>query len=860
MADPIVIYLTGDPLLDAPFFFAVPEDWNNLDNKIEMIGGGGRGAGKGGGGGAGGHYVRRINVSLVPGEVVSYQLKSTGNGTYSVNGDFDTWFKSPTFMLAKAGLSATDSSGAVSPDASESIGDLVHKGGDGGDGGGDLVAPYGYRGGGGGGSAGSATGDGYKGGDADPDDYGGGGGAGTQEDGADASELVGGDGGDGDGVNGRGGKGGDGRGSHQGEDGEDGESGSDPYGPTPFASGAAGGGAGGDPDLAFNWGGDGGYFGGGSGGSSWFDNFGSFGSRGIIKITYTPVVTPPSRGAIVVPALRRAENVKPFHLLEIDAAVVGAADPTLAYVYGIGSAPIDALSLESVATVSRRTFVYSDKGYRTPLGDPGGPKVSLARLLTPPEINRVLNLSPGAAAAGFSWGSGQLARNNDDYNVSPDAFLGINYYSTDGAPVRMYLGLKTRDEARGLYVDPLTDDLLPIFTGVAQQWLIGRQAITVAVRDMLYLLDQPLQRTAYSGVGGLGGDAAITGMPLPMTRGGTATYPVCNVRPVLVDAANRIYQYNNAPGTVQALYEGAYAGIPFQADTDDLYSGSTDSGKYRTDDARGLFQLGSDPVGEITCDVTGEFSRGGAIVNPCKIARFLITEDVGLSPSLIDLGGFTLAEAQYDYTAGVYFDPQGNISAIDAVTFLVGSIGARVGTSRLGLIRPFVIRQYSYPADDAYGIGHINGLSEIPLPDDVSPVISRIRVRWRKNWTVQTSGSLEAATLEQKQFAATGGSVTSWASGVNLTKYPSAKDPAIIETALLKENEAQSVADALGALWGIPRRAFQIDLPVWGLDRDLADNISFAEDIGIRPYPFYCFVYGIKYVPGQPNMSLLVIS
>ena len=877
------IYLIGDSLDDPPFYWVVPNDFNPDDNTIEAIGGGGAGAPNGGGGGAGGAYAKITNFGGVPGQAVSYQLKSTANGSYSNTQDYDTWFNDTSTLVAKAGPSASSATGATAPSAASSVGDVTHKGGDGGDGQGSLNPTFVYASGGGG-SAATSSADGYDGGNAEagsPIGYGGGGGGGTGAIGSDGSNDDGGDGGQSaDGVaGGTGGNyvpggtdeersgsagslgsgGGAGSENHSGANGGAGVA--DPNGSSPFGFGGGGGGTGSNTTFAPISAGDGGDFGGGGGGSS--TTTGGSGSRGIIKITYTATAGYADNGSEVAPTLKAADNVQPFHLFEFDAGIVGSETPitpTLEYTYGFGSAPFDAISLESIQTISRRTFTFSDKPYVAPTSDPDGPKVSRARMESVPSINRVINLSPFETAAAFSWGGGKIDRQDDDFIPSGSTFQGINYYSADGAPARVYLGLKTWDASRGIYTDPNIADLLTIFEGVAQQWKIGRQFISVPVRDLLYLLSGPLSARSYSGDGGYGGDASIAGLPYPKARGGTASYPIKNVKPVLIDATNRIYQYNDAAGTVEALYEGAYSGgITFESDTTDLYTGSTTNGYYRTDNSRGLFQLGSEPTGEITCDVTGEFPRGGAISNPSKIARYLITEDMGISSDYLDIVEFTLAEVNNDYVAGAYFDPQQNWSGVNAVGFMLGSFGARIGTSRIGLFRPYVVQAAGLQADDVYGAEDIIAISDIDVPGEVSPACSRLRVRYQKNWTVQSSGYIASASAAQKQFAASAGKAATWADSDNALRYPNAKDPNVIETALLKESDAQTVANKAGLLWGSPRKALRLDLPLYALARDIGDVVRIEHDIGIRPYPMYALVYGVSYTPGNPYCSLMVL-
>src|SRR5215211_4700481 len=96
---------------------------------------------------------------------------------------------------------------------------------------------------------------------------------------------------------------------------------------------------------------------------------------------------------------------------------------------------------------------------------------------------------------------------------------------------------------------------------------------------------------------------------MPMVRGGRPRQapgenhlPVLNVQPVLLDPARLIYQYNDAAGGVNAVFDSGAAVYAYAGDAADLFTGTVPAGQYRTDNSRGLFQLGSRPVGTVTCD------------------------------------------------------------------------------------------------------------------------------------------------------------------------------------------------------------------------------------------------------------------
>lgn len=110
--------------------WVVPNDWNNLSNKVELLGGGGSGGGsssRGGSGGGGGAYSKKNNLSLTVGSSVSYFVGGISQ---------DTWFSSTTIAMAKGGAggnpkSSTDA-GGVGGQASASVGDTKYNGGNGG--------------------------------------------------------------------------------------------------------------------------------------------------------------------------------------------------------------------------------------------------------------------------------------------------------------------------------------------------------------------------------------------------------------------------------------------------------------------------------------------------------------------------------------------------------------------------------------------------------------------------------------------------------------------------------------------------------------------------------------------------------
>lgn len=288
----VVFLLTTGSLLS----WTVPASWNDLDNKIETIGGGGGGGsgGTGGGGGGGGAFSRVINQNLTPGGSLSYRV---GSGGAAQTAGGDTWFGAASLgaslVGAKAGTGGAGRVEGTGGAAASGVGTLKTSGGNGGRG-----APSGGNdpgaGGGGGGGAGGPNGNGANGGGnfTALEDVGGGGGA---ADGGSAgtggSNVTPGPGGNnrfnfgGGAANSAGDEGGGGGGGSKGNIGGTGGAGEQIWTQTinPITSAGPGGGGGGGGDNTN--GGTGGLYGGGAGGCG-EDRTGGTGAQGIIVITW----------------------------------------------------------------------------------------------------------------------------------------------------------------------------------------------------------------------------------------------------------------------------------------------------------------------------------------------------------------------------------------------------------------------------------------------------------------------------------------------------------------------------------------------------------------------------------------------
>lgn len=507
----------------------------------------------------------------------------------------------------------------------------------------------------------------------------------------------------------------------------------------------------------------------------------------------------------------------------------------------------------TAAVIADTTAVIraSDTGYRTREADAGGLVTYPPLLDSAFSMSRAINLDPVQSGVGAAWGSLSLANPTGQFDTFAES------WNSDGRPIKILYGTKTFDETRGYFTDPAYASLSTAFVGLATPWFLSATQLEVPLRDATYWLDRNLQTTVYAGTGTYEGTADLAGKPKPKARGGTISAPIRNVTPVLVDPTNQIYQYTDGPGTVVTLYEGGATVITFQADTANLYVGSTTAGQYRTDNSRGLFQLGSVPQRTITTDITGQFPVAGAITMAGQIARYLLTEDMVLPAENISTATFTapttstasytlgyLSTPQLALTltqqpifstdplaavAGVWFGPEDIVDGATAVNRVLSSIGAQLVPARDGTLRMIRLTALAADAMPVARLTPANCVSIVPraLPAGVNPPPFRFRVAYSHNYRVQSSGVSPSAPAAWAQFIAAADRFASYANLAILSLYRRPNDTQPVGAgALLQSGDAQTVANALGALWSTRRRLYDVTLPVSvGLAREIGDVV-----------------------------------
>lgn len=473
--------------------------------------------------------------------------------------------------------------------------------------------------------------------------------------------------------------------------------------------------------------------------------------------------------------------------------------------------------LPVAVTASSGKLYVSDTGYRSAAADAQGVIPYPPVMEQGFAIDVAINLDPNQPAAGASWGTMSLTNTDRRFDV-----IAANT-NADGRDVKIWLLDRDYDAARGYWTERAKDPYGgPYIQCVAGPWTLGLNTLDIPLRDVSYWLEKPIQSNLYDGSGTYNGGADLKGKPKPKARGGTAPLPIKNVTPVLVDAANLIYQYNDARGTVVALYEGGDTNITFQADTANLYSGTTTAGKYRTDNSRGLFQLGSAAQRQITADVTGEFPIAGAQSGAAMIAYYLLTEDAALSTAYVDSAAFSNIDLTYNDDSGIYIGPDDNIDGITAAGAMLAGLNGKICPKMDGTISAFIL----LPPEGNATIGldpliasypwlttaNVVACEPVPLPAGLYPPPYRFRVGSRRNWTIQTSGFAPTISAARQSALATKYQVDV-PSLAYTSSYRRPNDPPIVETMLVHPTAGITTADWLMALWGVRRRLYDVTLP-----------------------------------------------
>lgn len=453
------------------------------------------------------------------------------------------------------------------------------------------------------------------------------------------------------------------------------------------------------------------------------------------------------------------------------------------------------------------TLRYAQKAFRTQPDDTPASVGFRARVLRVVLPRRDM-WGDGSAPGRIREGVGEIILANQDGELD---FLLT--YGCDGRDITIYRG----------YDGQAFPATFESWTYTMDQPEGGFDEIRIRLRDKTRELDTPFQQNLYAGdnslPNGLEGTSDLLAKPKPVLLGS-----VRNVTPVLVNSSKLIYQVND--GAIDGVTDVRDQGVSLTPAADyttlaDLQDDgeAPSSGEYRVYPAGGYFRLGSQAVGELTCDPV----EGAADADRTMGQLFVkVLVKAGKTSSDYRPEDIELADAADSSVRGMFIQADRRTTA-SVISELVSPRGWW-GTDKEGRFRIGVIEEPSGKTPVAtFKLSRTRDLRRLPIRDvDAVPSYETV-VRYFRNYTVQATGLAGSVTeanraLYQKEWI-DAASTDSAVQTVHRLAPRLVYDTTIQETA-----DAESEAEDVQDLQGAERARYEFDYPL--------DDASVLRDIG----------------------------
>lgn len=283
-------------------------------------------------------------------------------------------------------------------------------------------------------------------------------------------------------------------------------------------------------------------------------------------------------------------------------------------------------------------------------------------------------------------------------------------------------------------------DFSIVFDGSVNDLEANDDMITLTIKDNSSKTDQPLLPPTYTGTGGLEGSEDLANKPKPLAYG-----VVKNIEPVLVDAANLIYQVHD--GSILAVDVVRDSGVMLtnMGDVADITTATVGAGQFKTQLSGGYIKLGSTPAGRVTADVKGE-NKGAYVVSAAEIIQRILKTRLGaasLSDNDIDEGAFNALDSVLTGNFGIFITDTTTASSV--IDQLLNPAGAYWTFNRQGQITAGVIDKIGTEKGQiTAGVIDQEGVSR----RDIHPAY-RISVGYSPVWVVQKEDELAGATTQE---------------------------------------------------------------------------------------------------------------
>lgn len=405
--------------------------------------------------------------------------------------------------------------------------------------------------------------------------------------------------------------------------------------------------------------------------------------------------------------------------------LLGSTDPQETYLLGPPGTPGDPWTVTQGVTIPIPTvepeFFFS-AGARAPVYDGG---------LWTSRLRTILNTTEGFQPRnGILGGQSSTRLGAMTVDISDESLDNISSEVFPGRTLKVYRG--RADAAFAQFEQVLEADI----SGV--QW--DPDEFQINFVDPGEKLRQPIQERIYAGTGGLQGGPDLKGRVIPIC------YGICfNIRPLLVDSALLIFQFNDGPGVVSGVLDRAVpltsAGTVVSLGLSDITAWVPVPGQFIVDEALSLIRLGAVPVGQVTADVVG-----GGLSRPAEIILDILQNRL-TSTVKIDLTSVGIYATDLNTPVGIFVENSRSIESV--ITDL--AVGAVWGFNALGF---FVIRQVKF-RPPVVVISELNLLADNSYrrrPDSPVPPW-RLKLGYARSWLKQNTEDVAAgATDARKSF------------------------------------------------------------------------------------------------------------
>lgn len=237
---------------------------------------------------------------------------------------------------------------------------------------------------------------------------------------------------------------------------------------------------------------------------------------------------------------------------------------------------------------------FGTRGW-TAASDDAAPGAHIRGGLLPMIIDRKIGLTPKRLLGGvIVRQAGTIEVDNTSGRL--DALRDSRIW--EGRPCRLKIA------SRRAGTRPRTQKMALMWSGLIDKALFGTGKVQFWTKDLLSAMDRPISQGAYTGNGGIGGFATLTGKSRPIGLG-----YIFNARTELIDQDNRIHQISFRLVREIVSVRDMGARLTFERDVDTyeaLVALEVPLGGYGTCRRLGLIKTGDYPNGDLTCDFYGD--------------------------------------------------------------------------------------------------------------------------------------------------------------------------------------------------------------------------------------------------------------